>query len=114
MTPFLYDELTALLRSAMEKIVKPDILREVDLSKIDVKNEDTLLTAKYTNLDYATEAALRRVKRSALESKVSDLEIMQFKEQTRKCIQAFITKIMDRFPLKFPIVKAVSCLNPAV
>lgn len=39
---------------------------------------------------------------------------MQFKEQIRKCIQVFIAKIMDRSPLKFPIVKAVSCLNPCI
>lgn len=114
MTPFLYDELTTLLRSAMERIVKPDILRQVDLSKIDVKNEDNLLTAKYINLGYATEAALRKVNQSPLQSKISDLEIIQFKAQIRKCIQAFITKMMDRSPLKFPLVKAVFCLNPAV
>lgn len=83
-------------------------MREVDLLKIDIKKKDNLLVAKYTKLGYGTEAALRQVK------PVSDLKILQFKEQCSNCLQAFVKKIMDRSPLKSPIVKAVSCLNPAV
>ncbi|XP_071563117.1 uncharacterized protein [Temnothorax nylanderi] len=108
LTPFLYDEIYALVRSIMRRFVKDDVLKETDLSKIDVTKKDNLVTTKYIKVGYATEVALKH------EKGISDLEILQFKNQVLKCLQIFVEKIMVRSPLKFPLTKAVSCMDPAI
>lgn len=108
LAPFLYERIVALLKTVMVRFVRPDILNEMQLSKIDLDNKDHVLGAKYINLGYATEAALRQTKQ------VSDFEVLQFREQCRKCIKIFVNKIMDRSPIKFPLVRAISCMDPAI
>ncbi|CAL1672566.1 unnamed protein product [Lasius platythorax] len=108
LTPFLHDAIYALVRSLMERFVKDDVLKETDLYKIDVTKKDNLVTTKYIKVGYATEAALKHKKG------VLDLQILQFKNQVSICLQIFVDKIMVRSPLKFPLTKSVSCMDPAI
>jgi len=44
---------------------------------------------------------------------VSDLELMKFRMQCIEFLSATVADLFDRWPLKYGIVRAVSCLVPS-
>lgn len=109
MAPFIYTELKCLVTSLIERVVKPDVLKEANeqLEKVILKSEN-LITAKQVDLGFATKDALRNSKKS------KDLDILQFRNNCRTAFVKMIEKIIDRSPLKFKLTKWISCLDPAV
>ncbi|KAJ8893406.1 hypothetical protein PR048_005997 [Dryococelus australis] len=64
--------------------------------------------AKYVDVGCATRNALQKVKYA------TEKEILLFKNDCLKCFQALCQKMLDRYPLKFPLTKGISCLDPPV
>ncbi|XP_048512809.1 uncharacterized protein LOC125501482 [Athalia rosae] len=108
LAPFLYNAVASVLMTTMSRFVKPEVLKAYSLTKIDLEKADNLLFAKDINLGYTTNDAFRHTKL------VKPVDISRFREECRKCLRIFVTKILQKSPLKFPIVKAISCFNPAI
>nr|CAD7266391.1 unnamed protein product [Timema shepardi] len=47
-------------------------------------------------------------------NEVKDRDLLQFRTECRKCLQAFVSKIMIRSPLNYELTKSISCFDPAV
>lgn len=41
-----------------------------------------------------------------------DTSVMNFRNSCRSALQKIVTKLMERSPLKYPLTKALTCLNP--
>lgn len=108
LAPFIYSEISIILQSAFRRFIKLDVLENNSLLDIDFKNAKNQLTAKEINIGYGTDSALRKCKN------VTGLEKLQFREQCRKCMIAFVSKIMERSPIKYPLVRSITCLDPRI
>lgn len=111
MAPFLYDSLTVIVKTAMSKIVKKEIIESTALQKIDVLKENasksfiTLKDFKHVDLGYGTRAALAKCE-------VTEKDILCFRKGCRTALQYFVAKLMERSPLRYPLTKGLACLNP--
>ena len=96
-----------MLKNTLQRIVKPEVLNEnSQLHKIDLSKEENLLPAKEVDLVFVTRHALRST------SNVSDKQVLLFRKECKKCLKTFATKLLLRSPLKFPLTKHLSFLNP--
>jgi hypothetical protein len=107
--PFLYDDIAHLLRSVMTRFVKKSLMQEADtvakLVKIDVSVKDNRCNYKEVDIGVAATNAL-------LQKGISDSERMAFRMQCLTFLAATTAKIVERSPLRYNIVRAISCLVP--
>lgn len=112
MAPFLYDSVEEMLRSLMRRFIKKNVMKDATtcskLMKIDVKDNDNLLIAQDTDLGFATSRALNN------STQTTQLKKLEFRTQCRNFLSATTQKIMEKSPLKYPLVRAISCLNPSL
>ena len=106
---FLYDSLSTLYIDILKRIVKPDVLQEHNnnILKVDLNNNQNLLSAEKVKIGYATKDALKKIK------DVPGLHILQFKNNCRTIMKEFINKISEKSSLKYSLVKGISCFNPS-
>lgn len=108
LAPFLYTALSTLVRHTMTRVLKEEVLGdEAGIHDVDIKNKENLRTAKQIELGYSTTRALSKCR-------VSEKNVLIFRQECRTCLQLFVQKILDRSPLKYPLTRALLCLNPAV
>jgi len=109
MAPFLYDDIGHLLRSVMTRFVKKSLMQEADtvakLVKIDVSVKDNRCYYKEVDIVVAVSKAL-------LQKGISDSERMGFRMQCLEFLAATIVTIFERSPLRYFIVRAISCFVP--
>src|SRR5688572_180327 len=95
MTPYLYDDITHLLRSVMTRFVKKSLMQEADttakLVKIDVSAKDN--RCNYKEVDIGVAAT-----KSILQKGISDSERMAFRMQCIEFLAATTAKIVERSP----------------
>ncbi|KAH7958886.1 hypothetical protein HPB49_006123 [Dermacentor silvarum] len=108
-TFFLAKELETVLRSLLARFVKRSVLTEATsitkLLRIDVHD-----TANYTSLE---KVDVGRVAEKILKSgKASTKCVFEFRGECRKFIVNMILKIMERSPLRYPLVRGLSCFDP--
>lgn len=105
--PFLYDSLSTLYVDTLERFVKPEILTQhgENVLKIDLKKSENLLTAQKVKIGYATKEALKQVKEG--------LDVLTFKNECRTIMKEFVILISEKSPLKYSLVKGLSCFNPS-
>lgn len=111
MVPFLYDSLSHLIKGVMSRFVKKEEMHKDNFFKINVLEKEegffkSLLKVKEIDLGYGTRSALRQC------HGVKDKEVLMFRKDIRSCFQHFTVKIQERSPLKYPLTKALSFLNP--
>jgi hypothetical protein len=110
MACFLYDDIANVLRSVLLRFVKRaviDLAKSTnDLMKIDVGSKDVRCTYKEVDLGVATQKAL-------LHCKLGDLEKMKFRMQCIDFLAATAAKVIERSPLKYAVVRAISCFVPS-
>lgn len=108
--PFLYDDVHNLMRTIMKRFVKKSILDSADnvtkLMKIDLSSKDITCAHKEVDIGVAATKALSQVK-------LSDLERMTFNKECMTFLSTLVRKIVERSPLKYPVVRAISCLVPS-
>ena len=109
-TPFLFDRLSILYLDIMKRIAKPESLQkfEKNILKIDLNDTDNLLTADKVKIGYVTKNVLKNIK------DVSAVDKLHFKNECGKIMKSFLIKIAQKSPLKFSIVKGLSCFNPII
>ncbi|XP_018402101.1 PREDICTED: uncharacterized protein LOC108779229 [Cyphomyrmex costatus] len=96
------------MTNIMERFVKPEVLKNIESFKIDLESTNNLLTTNSIDIGYTTRDALRHTKN------ISQLKILQFKNTCRTCLKIFICKILNRSPLNYKLVKAISCVDPSI
>lgn len=107
LTPFLYEDLLSLMYNIIQKFVKPQVLSKQCITIVDLKDKKNLLSPQYVKIGYATQDVLNGL------NDLTSLEKIKFKEQCRECYQSICLKLLERSPLKFLLVKGLSCLSPA-
>ena len=79
----------------------------MQIIKIDVKSKDVLCSYKDIDIGVVT-------KKYIAESKVSDAEKMRFQMECLQYLATTIAKIIERSPLKYRMVHAITCLSSYV
>nr|XP_042895472.1 uncharacterized protein LOC110282235 [Parasteatoda tepidariorum] len=110
LAPLLFSNLTSVLRSFLDKFVKPDILVENSskLGKIDLSLADNLLPINEVALSFAVKDEIRKIKDS------SPSEEFSFRKECAIAYKKFCEKILERSPFKFQLTRGLSCLDPGV
>ena len=110
MAPFLYDDIGHLLRSLMNRFVKKAVLKEADtvfkLCKINVSSKESRCTYNEVDIGVAATKALNA-------GKLADNEKMAFRMECLEFLCAMVSKIVERRPLKYEIVRSISCFVPS-
>ena len=107
---FLYETFKAVFLSGLERIVRSEMLKYKlnQLFKIDYTLEKNLLPTSSVNVGFAATNSLKHLLKSTLQ--VS--EVRKFRQQARNLMVAFILKILERSPLKYPLTLRISALSP--
>jgi hypothetical protein len=109
--PFLYDDLTHIIRTLMSRYVKPSVLQQANtttkLMKIDVKLSDNRLSYKEIDIGVAAKRFMSKVS-------LSERGHMEFRMQCIEFLVPTTAKIMERSPLQYSLCRAVSCLQPSM
>jgi hypothetical protein len=74
--------------------------------------EDNLLVAKRVDIGVSCKNELKQIEKDKAKLKVTDREILQFKDECRQFIIAMVKKLNERSPLKCAAVRAISSLDP--
>ena len=110
LVPFLDEVLDSLMRNIMQYFVKRFILDKADTSlrlhKVDIHDEENLMNA---NVIFGTAAkGMLRV----VEPKIGTNEKSNFQKEYKRFLVAICNKLQERSPLRYPIIRYASCLNP--
>lgn len=107
--PFLYNDLYALLRSLLDRFVRREVMQGIkDVSSLmDVDFADRQKQKTLQNIDVGFAASL-------VCKKAKGTDVLQFKDECRLFLQHLCTKLFAKCPLKYKLVKGVTCLNPQV
>ena len=110
MIPFLYSDLTTLITELMRKIVKDDLIVSksvASISEIDVFDHKSLKSATLIDLGYAVKDEISN-NRENLDKET----LLKFRKMALKFLTVMIKKLQERCPLKYPMVKGATYLDP--
>lgn len=113
MIPFLASDLFDVLKSLMAAVIKEDVMTKAStpakLCDIDVM--DAQQQRHYKKVDIGFSAS-KIVKKLLQDKKISELREMEFRESAKKFIITVVTKLLDKSPLQYSLVRNMSCLDP--
>ena len=113
MAVFMAQDLAYIVRSAMSKFVKKDVIHTASSSaklvNIELEKEDNLLPPKDVGVGFAVKAITEKLQK---DRKVSQLQICSFFSECRTFLIAATAKILERCPLKYQLVRSLSALDP--
>lgn len=89
LTPFLHTNLSLRVDTLMERIVKRS---EIKIS-VDLTNEENLLHYNKVQIGFSTKC-----------KKLTDTQISAFRKDCKAAVIAFISKILEKSPLKYGIL----------
>lgn len=102
MGPFLYTDLKIIIEIVMQKFIKKKkVFESSSITNIDVTDKNHIRSAKHIDLGYITRQALRNTEQ------INDKDILQFRVDCLFIFQKFCSKLLDKSPLKYPIMKAL-------
>lgn len=111
MSPFLYEDIGNVLRILMKRFVKKSVMETTDtvagLKKIDLAKKEIRCTYKEVDIGVGASRCLSAVS-------LSDTQRLTFRMQCIEFVSAAVSKIFDRSPLQYSIVRAISCLVPSI
>ncbi|CAG2055443.1 unnamed protein product [Timema podura] len=106
LVPFLHSVSTTILSNIMERFV--EILKAASpVNVVDVSKKENILSLKKIDLGFATRSELKK-------SNDTDLQILQFRSDCRKCLQKCVVKILERSPPAYGLTKAVTCFDLSI
>ena len=113
MLPFMAKDLEKLLRGLMSRFIKQKTLEEANtidkLLKVESKSEKVLKVYSEIDIGFVAEGLLKEAKVKKL---ISDKGILEFKLQCREILSTLIAKLTAKSPLKYNLVRHMSCLDP--
>jgi len=115
MIPFLAQDLAELVRNCMDRFVKTSVMEEANtiqkLSHVDVSKKDILKNYKNVDIGFVAQSELKSI---VIGKKASELEVMEFKQECIGFLDKLVTKINEKSPISYSLVRSLSCLNPVV
>lgn len=114
MLPFMCNDLTNILRSLMEKFVKPSVMvsatNTVKLFKVEYEAQDNHVDVNKVKVGFATERALvEHAKNSG-----SERLRLEFRQNCKLFLVKMVSKLLEKAPVKYPLVRSLSVLDPRV
>lgn len=104
LAPFLSSALSLTVVSVMDRFVKESAIKiSVDLTK-----EDNLIPVRSIEVGFETDKELAKCK------KLTDKQLLLYRQDCREALKKFISKMMERSPLKRNLCEAISCFDPEV
>lgn len=111
MLPFMFDDITELVRGVLQLFIKPEVLNTCSSFKaIDLSKKDNFLSRKKLNIGRASDIAIAKIKQKDL-AKLDEID--EFKSECRSFLIATTKKLLDKTPLNSGVVKNASCLKPS-
>lgn len=107
MAPFLYKDLLLTLKSVMQRFIKKDVLDSQHLISIDIFDKNSYILSKNIDLGYLTRQELKNVKKT-------DKEVLYFRNDCLLILQNVCKKLLDKSPLKYPIVRDITFCDPSI
>ena len=109
MLPFLAANLESMFKTLMKMFVRREILDGVvtgyKLVKIDLTNSSNIVPSELINLPTATKNLLKS-------NILSEDKKRQFKKDCITILVAIVSKLQERSPLKYLVVRCASCIAP--
>ena len=116
MLPFISDDLRNLLEQIMKKFVKRDVLRSAGqsaykLCQIDLTNSENLKAHSQIDAGFVSEKLVNELRATKT---ISDRQVLEFHMEAREFLQCLVSKIIEKSPLQYSLVRNVSCLVPKI
>ena len=115
MIPFLASYLEKFLRTLMSRFVKEDVISSAKtfngLAKIDVAADANRKLGKEVDIGIVTRREPNELKQSG---KITPREKMDFELNCRAFLTHTTAKLLEKCPLKLPMVRFLRCLDPQV
>jgi hypothetical protein len=97
----------------MRRFLKPNVIEQADtllkIIQIDVTESSNHCESKSVDLGFVADNKLKTL----LQSKsVTQIQVLDFRITCRKCLQAVVNHILEKTPLKYRLVRNLSCLDP--
>lgn len=115
MVPFLASDLQNLLRSVMNRFIKENVLSSANsftqVAKVDVSLDKSKTTYKKLDIGIVTRKELDHLKQHRV---ISSKEKKHFEFDAKAFLSSTAGKLLEKCPLKFPIVRFLRSLDPQV
>ena len=113
MLAFLSGDMERILRGLMERFMKQDTMKTtkslVKLTKLDVKDKKLHCDYKKTDVGFA---ATKTLKELIAAKEISDRQLMEFRMEAIDFLVRVTAKLLDKAPIKYSLVRNMSCLDP--
>lgn len=111
--PFMSDDLSYLLKSLLQSVIKADVLKEIDtplkLIKLDVRDKKLWKEVSAVDLGFSAE---NEVKRLHSKKKISDRQLIELRQGHREALLRVVEKLQNKSPLSYTLVRNMKCLDP--
>ena len=113
MIPFLYEDLTSLVRDLMKIIIKKEVLENAlsgkKLLAVNLYAEESLLPIKDIDMGFSTEHKLRQFLQK---DKISKSSARNFRKDCQIFVRSLLEKLMERSPISSAFLKHTLIFNP--
>ena len=112
MMPFLCEDLENLVKKIMRRYLKVDKkVSAMQLLAMDLDSSENQLENANIEVGYV---AGQTISKNKISQRVAMQSCMQFRMEAKAFMKAIIVKMMNKCPLKYKLVRSLSCLNPKV
>ena len=114
MLPFLSNDLGKVLRGLMERVIKPEALagRKEPSKLLHVEWNDSKNQLRNSKVK-AGFAAERIISQLTSAKKVSEKQVYEFRDNCKQFVLKMISKIVEKSPITYSLVRNMVCLDPA-
>ena len=113
--PFFATDMKNLVKELMQKFIKADVLSNaksvVKLLNIEYEKFPNHVDLSKVNIGFAAERILRELKGS---KKLSEKHVFEFRMNCKAFLIKMVKKLVDKFPLTYPLVRYMNFLDPRI
>ena len=113
MAVFMAEDIYNLVHSLFSKFVKKEVLENVNsmakIARIELEKDENLVELKKMEKGFVVKALVEQVEES---KKVSRLQSLEFSEECLLFYKSLALKLLERNPLKYPVIRYISSLDP--
>ncbi|KAK0152285.1 hypothetical protein N1851_006335 [Merluccius polli] len=109
--PFLGKDLKEFLMGLLRRFVKRELLQDrssQQIITINVSDEKNWVPLRNVDIGLGADAAIK----GKPGCKIGELSVLHFKKECLQCLVKVVSKLQDKSPLKFPMVRQIACLDP--
>ncbi|KAK1874909.1 Malignant fibrous histiocytoma-amplified sequence 1 like [Dissostichus eleginoides] len=115
MLPFMSEDLSNILRSLMEKFIKPSVMKNatatVKLLQVDLTDPVNHMDVTKLRVGFVTERGLEEhMKKNSGAERLR----LEFRQNCKLFLLKMVSKLFEEAPLKYPLVRNLSVLDPRV